>query len=497
MKITDLKPSALWGHFAEICAIPHPSHHEEKIRAFIVDFAKTHKLEHFVDEADNVIIRKPASPGMEGRKGIVLQAHLDMVPQANGDKTNAAGQPFDFTRDPIEPFVDGELVKARGTTLGADNGIGVAAMLAILESSDLKHGPLEAFFTATEETGMVGAFGLKPGELQGDILINLDSERQHELCTGCAGGTDANIELPYSAEPVPQGYKAVAVEVKGLKGGHSGIEIILGRANANKVLMRTLRPHLFSSGASHPAENVRLASVDGGGLRNAIPREARAVVLVLPDYYATFTEAVAEMERIVTKEFAGIEEGVSLKVSSADAPKNILPVDTARNLADMVCICPNGVVSMSVAMPGLVQTSSNLARVVSDGTSVKMHALMRSSVRSEKEFVGERIVGLCRLVGATCELTGSYDGWNPNMSSPILKTMAASYETLFGEKPEITAVHAGLECGIIGGVYPNLDMISCGPTIRFPHSPDEEVNIASVERFWRFLVHTLETAPSK
>ncbi len=484
MKITDLKPAALWGHFAEICNIPHPSHHEEAIRAFVVEFAKRNGLECTVDGANNVIVRKPATPGMEGRKSIVLQAHLDMVPQANSDRK------MDFTKDPIEPIVDGERVKANGTTLGADNGIGVAAMLSILESKDLKHGPLEALFTATEETGMVGAFGLKAGELRSEILINLDSERGNELCTGCAGGTDANIQLPYTAEAAPKGYKAVTIEVKGLKGGHSGIEIIMQRANANRVMARTLRPHL--------AAGVLLASIDGGGLRNAIPREARAVLLVKPDYLDTLNEAVTAMEATLVKEFQDIEDGLSLKIASAaDYPAQVIPTDVARRLVDFLCLVPDGVVKMSTSMPGLVQTSNNFARVVSDGSEIKMHALMRSSLRSEKEFVAERIVALCGLVGARCELTGSYDGWNPNMASPILKTMAAGYERLFGEKPEITAVHAGLECGIIGGVYPAMDMISCGPTIRYPHSPDEEVNIASVERFWRFLVDALENAPYK
>jgi dipeptidase D len=488
MKITDLNPKALWGHFAEICAIPHPSHHEEAIRAFVVDFAVKNGLEHKVDDANNVIVRKPATPGHENRKGIVLQAHLDMVPQANSDRK------MDFLKDPIEPHIEGEgesaKVKANGTTLGADNGIGVAAIMAIFESKELKHGPLEALFTASEETGMVGAFGLKAGELKSEILINLDSERGNELCVGCAGGTDANMELPYKAEAAPRGYKALTVEVKGLKGGHSGIEIIMQRANANKVLARTLRPHL--------AAGALLASIDGGGLRNAIPREARAVVLVKPDYLATLTESVAGMEATIVKEFKDIEDTISLKVAAAaDYPKEIIPAAAAKNLIDLVCIIPDGVVKMSTSMPGLVQTSTNFARVVSDGKAVKMQALMRSSMRSEKEFVAERMVALCGLAGARIELTGAYDGWNPNMSSPILKTMAAGYERLFGEEPEITAVHAGLECGIIGGVYPEMDMISCGPTIRFPHSPDEEVNIASVERFWRFLVDALANAPGK
>ncbi|MDR1671174.1 MAG: aminoacyl-histidine dipeptidase [Alistipes sp.] len=489
MKITDLNPKALWGHFADICAIPHPSHHEEAIRAFVVDFAKKNGLEHFEDSAHNVIVRKPATPGLEGRKGIVLQAHLDMVPQANSDRN------FDFTKDSIEPRIEGSgpdaKVKANGTTLGADNGIGVAAMLAILESGELKHGPLEALFTATEETGMEGAFGLKAGELNGEILINLDSERGNELCVGCAGGTDANMQMPYKAEPAPAGYKAVVLEVKGLKGGHSGIEIIMQRANANKLLARTLRPHVAGGVAL-------LAGVDGGGLRNAIPREARAVVLVKPDYLAKFEAAVAEMEAKFVKEFQDIEDGLSVKaVAAPEYPHEIIPAEVAKKLIDLVCIVPDGVVKMSTSMPGLVQTSTNFARIVSDGKVVKMLALMRSSLRSEKESVGERMVALCELVGAKCELTGSYDGWNPNMSSPILKTMSAGYERLFGEKPEITAVHAGLECGIIGGVYPAMDMISCGPTIRFPHSPDEEVNIASVERFWKFLVDALENSPKR
>jgi dipeptidase D len=362
--------------------------------------------------------------------------------------------------------------------------------MAILEAKDIKHGPIEALFTATEETGMVGAFGLKAGELKSEILINLDSERGNELCDGCAGGTDANIELPYTAETAPQGYKAVTLEIKGLKGGHSGIEIIMQRANANKALARTLRPHL--------AAGVLLAAIDGGGLRNAIPREARATLLVKADYLATLEEAVAQMEATLVKEYKDIEDGISLKVTPApEYPKEMMPAAVAGKLIDLVCVVPDGVVKMSTSMPGLVQTSSNFARVVSDGKTIKMQALMRSSMRSEKEFVAERIVALCGLAGAVCKLSGSYDGWNPNRSSPILKTRSAGYERLFGEKPEITAVHAGLECGIIGGVYPEMDMISCGPTIRFPHSPDEEVNIASVERFWRFLVDALETAPVK
>lgn len=484
MKITDLKPTELWGHFAEICRIPHPSHHEAEIRKYVVAFAEKHGLEHKVDGADNVIVRKPATPGMEGRKGIVMQAHLDMVPQKNRDKA------FDFERDPIEPYVDGEWVKAHGTTLGADNGIGAAAILAILGSKDIAHGPIEALFTATEETGMVGAFGLKAGELKGEILINLDSEREGELCVGCAGGMDASVTLDYKAEKAPEtDYKAVRVEIKGLKGGHSGVEIDLQRANANKLMARALRPHLVNG--------TLLASIDGGGLRNAIPREVHAIVLVPESKYAGFSAAIENFEAIVVKEFADIEDSISIKIFTAEHPAETMPAADGLKVVDMVCVFPNGVQKMSTSMPGLVQTSNNLARVVSDGKTVKMHALMRSSANTEKDFVGEQIVALCELAGAKVELTGSYDGWNPDMSSPILKTMSAGYEKLFGEKPEITAVHAGLECGIIGGVYPGMDMISCGPTIRFPHSPDERVDIPSVEKFWKFLVYTIGNAPVK
>ena len=483
MKITDLKPKALWGHFAEICNIPHPSHHEAAIRQYVVDFAEKNGLEHFTDAADNVIVRKPAAPGMENRRGIVLQAHLDMVPQANSDRA------FDFTKDPIETWIDGEWMKARGTTLGADNGIGVAAILAVLESKELVHGPLEALFTATEETGMDGAFGLKPGELNGDILLNLDLEDEGELCVGCAGGLDANVTLPYDAEKAPEGYKAVEVAVKGLKGGHSGLEIILQRGNANKLLVRTLRPHLKNG--------ALLASIDGGGLRNAIPREAKAVVLVKPDAYTAFTEAIRQMEATVVSEYKDIEDGISITVSAADYPKNVIPSEAAMRLADLVGVFPNGVVKMHTSIPRLVQTSNNFARVVSDGKTVKMQSLMRSQVRSEKEYVAEQIASLCELAGAEVEFKGGYDGWNLDVNAPIVKLMSDMYDRLYGKKPHIVAVHAGLECGIIGGVYPEMEMISFGPTIRFPHSPDEKVNIPSVGKFWDFLVHTLGNAPSK
>ena len=484
MKLTELDPKPVWRHFAEICAIPRPSGHEEKIRKYVVDFAREHGLECTVDEANNVLVRKPATPGMENRRGVILQAHLDMVPQKNNDKV------FDFERDAIQAYVDGDWVTADGTTLGSDNGMGVAAILAVLESNDIQHGPLEALFTATEETGMDGAFGLKGGVLRGEMLLNLDSETEGELYVGCAGGTDANIRLPYVAEAVPTGYKAYRIDVKGLKGGHSGIEIVLQRANANKLLFRILREAMKRCG-------MQLASVDGGGLRNAIPREAVAVVLVPEGNEADFLALVEKMSCIFQKEFAGVEDTLSVEVEATELPEKMIPEVTAKRLVAAVVGCPNGVMKMSRAMAGLVQTSNNLARVVSDGSSVKLQALMRSSVRSEKEEVGEMIASVFELAGAEVELTGSYDGWNPNMNSPILQTMMRSYEELFGKKPAVTAIHAGLECGIIGANYPEMDMISFGPTICYPHSPDEKVNIASVGRFWSYLLHTLAGTPSK
>ena len=477
-----LCPALVWKHFAAICNIPHPSHHEEKIRQYVVDFSEAQGLEYKVDEANNVYVRKPATAGMENRKGIVIQAHLDMVPQKNNDKV------FDFENDPIEAYIDGEWVTANGTTLGADNGIGAAAILAVLEDKTLVHGEVEALFTATEETGMDGAFGLKGGLLKGDILLNLDSETEGELYVGCAGGLDANITLPYTAEAAPVGYVAYSVEVKGLKGGHSGIQIGYQRANANRELFRLL---------NHTACDVRLASVDGGGLRNAIPREATAVVLVSEADTATFEAEVAQAEKTLVAEFANIEDSISVKCTKCQMPTTVIPAQVAEKLAKAVIGAPNGVVKMSVEMEGLVQTSSNLARVVSDGSVVKIQCLLRSSVNSEKHALGEAIKGVFELAGATVELSGDYDGWKPNMESPILHTMLASYESLYGVKPAVMAIHAGLECGIIGGKYEGLDMISFGPTICFPHSPDEKVEIASVEKFYSFLLHTLANAPLK
>ena len=478
-----LNPSLVWKHFYAITQIPRPSHHEERIRQYIVDFAAAKGLECKVDEACNVYVAKAASAGFEDRKVVVLQSHLDMVPQKNNDKV------FDFENDPIEAYIDGEWVTANGTTLGADNGIGVAATLAILEDDTLVHGPIEALFTATEETGMDGAFGLQAGLLKGDMLLNLDSEDEGELYVGCAGGLDVNISLDYTAEAAPAtGYKAYSLEVKGLSGGHSGIQIICQRANANRLLCRLLE---------HTDVEWLLADIDGGGLRNAIPREAVATVLVKEEDAARFEEAVAAYEKEVICEFENIESSISVKVAAVAMPAEIIPAAVASKLVKAVVAAPNGVQKMSVEMEGLVQTSSNLARVVSDGKCIKLQCLLRSSVNSEKWALAEAIRAAFELAGGKVVLDGAYDGWKPNMASPILHTMLASYEARYGVRPAVKAIHAGLECGIIGGVYPELDMISIGPTIRYPHSPDEKVNIASVEKFYDFLVDTLKNVPVK
>ena len=407
---------------------------------FLESFAKQYKIAIKKDAVGNILMSKPATPGKENLPTVVLQSHMDMVCEKNN------GTAHDFDHDPIETIVDGNWLRANGTTLGADNGIGVAAELAILASDDIEHGPIECLFTVDEETGLTGARALEKGFMTGDILLNLDSETEGELYVGCAGGLDANVTFKYTAEKTPaRNYTAAKITVKGLKGGHSGIQIVCQRANANKVLFRFLN--------AAPCD-VLLASVDGGGLRNAIPREAEAVVLVETGDYDEFAAAVKAYEETVRAEYAGIEDAVSVKVAEVGKPAEMLPKEVAGNLIKAVAACPDGVQRMSVAMPGLVQTSSNLARVVSDGSAVKMQSLLRSSVRSEKFALGEAITAVFALAGATTELTGAYDGWNPDMQSPILKAMTASYEALYGKKPAVTAIHAGLECGIIGSKYP-------------------------------------------
>ncbi|HCX98754.1 MAG TPA: cytosol nonspecific dipeptidase [Bacteroidales bacterium] len=482
--ITNLEPKNVWKHFHSLTQIPRPSKHEEAAVDFVKNFGKTLGLETIVDEVGNVIIRKPATAGMENRKGIILQGHLDMVPQKNSDKTH------DFTKDPIEAYVDGEWVTANGTTLGADNGIGVAAAMAALEDKSLVHGPIEGLFTIDEETGMTGAFNLKPGVLKGDILINLDSEDEGELYVGCAGGVDANIQLKYKEEVTPENYQFSKLSLTGLKGGHSGMDISSGRANSIKLLFRFLRHAEKEFG-------IRISSIDGGSLRNAIPREAFVVLGVPKSNYSALEQAVNNQVKVYKDEFSAVEPDLDFQIQKVDAPKNVIDSKAQWSIIRAVFGCPNGVIRMSDSMPGLVETSSNLARVYSENGFIYTQCLLRSSVDTSKEALAEKIASVFEMAGAEIEFTGAYPGWKPNLNSSILKVMSDVYNKNWGKVPEIKAIHAGLECGILGGIYPNLEMISFGPTIRYPHSPDEKVKIDTVDMFWRFLVEVLKNAPQK
>ncbi len=479
----NLEPKGLWKHFDKICSIPHPSKHEEKIVAALVDFAKANGIEYKIDQTGNLIMRKPASKGMENRKGVILQAHVDMVPQKNNDTKH------DFENDPILPRIEGEWVKATGTTLGADNGIGAAAALAVLEDKDLVHGPVEVLFTIDEETGMTGAFGLKAGELNGDILLNLDSETEGELYVGCAGGIDATITFDYQEEAMPEGYSALSLTVKGMKGGHSGMDIILGRGNANKALFRILK--------GLEKVDVRLGEINGGSLRNAIPREAFCTIAVPSAKVAEAKAIVGQIAGEIKAELAAVEPDIVITLEEGASCQKVMDAGTAYRVIRAIYACPNGIYRMSDSMENLVETSSNLAIVKTDGKKVVASALLRSSVDTAKADFAEMMSSVVELAGGKIELTGGYPGWKPNMQSPIMETMISTYNKLYGKTPKIMAIHAGLECGLLGGVYPNWDMISFGPTIQNPHSPDERVNIASVKLFWEYLTETLKNVPTK
>jgi dipeptidase D len=483
-KIEELTPTGIWKNFKNITQIPRPSKKESKIVEFVKQFGLNLGLETHSDAVGNIVIRKPATKGMENRKGVIFQAHLDMVPQKNSDKKH------DFEKDPIDAFLDGEWVRANGTTLGADNGIGVAAMLSVLESKDLSHGPVEALFTVDEETGMTGAFALEPGQLKGDILLNLDSEDEGELYIGCAGGMDGNIEFDYITDKIPDGYVPYLIKISGLKGGHSGIDISLGRGNSNLVLFRLLWKAERTTG-------LRLCEVEGGNMRNAIPREAHAIVVLPERNEKVFTELVREYTGIVSGELKATEPDLRIEVSKTDMPVRVMQADMQKKLIASVYSCPNGTIRMTDGIPGLVETSTNLAIVKTNISKINISCLLRSSVDSAKENLANSMRALFEMAGAQVSFTGSYPGWKPNMDSPIMKTMDQVYHKKYGKKLEIKAIHAGLECGIIGGVYPNLDMVSFGPTIRHPHSPDEKVNVASVQKFWDFLLETLKNIPSK
>lgn len=482
--ILDLAPQNVWKHFYSLTQIPRPSGHMERITEFLLNFGKGLGLESFVDEAGNVIIRKLATPGMEDRKGVILQAHMDMVPQKNNDTVH------DFVNDPIQTWIDGEWVKAKGTTLGADNGMGVAAAMAVLEANDLKHGPLEVLITKDEETGMYGAFGLKPGTVKGDILLNLDSEDEGELYIGCAGGLDITAELSYKEEEADKSMVARKITLKGLRGGHSGMEINQGRGNANKLLARVAHDLLVEF-------DCRLASFAGGNMRNAIPREAHAVILFNPADIDDLPTYIKEYGEQLNQEYAPIESNIQLLLDEVELPAMVMPEEIQDNMIDMLLACQNGVMRMIPTVPDTVETSSNLAIVTLGEGKAEVRILARSSSDTMKDFLADSLTACFNMAGMKVTLSGGYSGWQPNVDSPILHAMTKSYEAQFGVAPKVKVIHAGLECGIIGANCPGLDMISFGPTLRSPHSPDERVLIPTVKKFYDFLVATLEQTPKK
>lgn len=493
MTINDLEPKIVFGNFYGITRQPRPSKHEDKIRQYLLDWGKKHGIETFADETGNLIMRVPATPGFENRKGVILQGHMDMVPQKNADTCH------DFTKDPIETWVDGEWLKAKGTTLGADNGLGIAMALSVLESPEIKHGPLEVLITYDEETGMTGAKALKPGILQGEILINLDSETEGELYVGCAGGLDASASGSYERVEPASDLECWSLAVKGFKGGHSGMDIILCRANANKVAARILYALVTKAG-------VKLLDLEGGSLRNAIPREAFATVYV-PAGAAEKAKAIVDAAFAEIKaEYAATDPDCQYvfepykcaEGETCDHEECLYASDAdALRMLRAIIACPDGVERMSDQMPGIVETSNNMAMVKIYKGQFEVKSLMRSSVDSAKDALALQMESVFALAGIDVTFTGGYSGWAPNASSPILHTMKEVYMHLYGKEPAVMAIHAGLECGILSGAYPHWDMVSFGPTLMSPHSPDERAYIPSVQKAWDFLKAVLEAIPEK
>ena len=479
--IDQLEPKAVWTHFQALNKVPRASKKEEQVIQFALDFGASLGLETFKDAVGNVIIRKPATAGMEDRKKLILQSHLDMVHQKNNDTV------FDFDTQGIDMFVEDDWVKARGTTLGADNGIGVASIMAILAATTIEHPAIEALFTIDEETGMTGAKGLQGGVLQGDILLNLDTEEDDEIDIGCAGGIDVTAKLSYTAEPAPADSVALKLTVAGLHGGHSGMEIHKGLGNANKILNRLL--------GELQAHGLRVATIEGGGLRNAIPREAFATLSIPTASLAAFEADFAERATAIKQEFATVDAGLSLTIDKLDSVDTVLPLEVQEKLIKSIYAAHNGVYRMSADFDNLVETSNNIARVEVGNGKVTIKCLTRSSVESSKVDLANTLTAAFELMGAEVTCSGDYPGWTPNPNSAILKTLKATYEKLFNETPAVVACHAGLECGILGSNYPGMDMISFGPTIRGAHSPQERVSISSVQKFWKFLLTILAETP--
>ena len=492
--IQNLDPKVVWKNFYALTRIPRPSKHEELAVEYMYNWGVSHGRETITDEVGNIIIRKPATPGCENMKGVILQGHIDMVPQKNADTVH------DFEKDPIETCIDGAWVKAKGTTLGADNGLGVAMAMAVLESSDLKHGPVEFLCTIDEETGMTGAMALKPGVLQGEILINLDSETEGELYVGCAGGLDASASATYVPADYDRSWECWSLAVKGFKGGHSGMDIILYRGNANKLAARILLALMTEA-------DVKLLDLEGGTLRNAIPREAFATVYVPADKVEAAKAVFERVAAEIKAEYAGTDPDSEFIFKPYECAEGecccggdeckYVPEADALRFVRAIIACPDGVERMSSEMAGLVETSNNLAMVKIEGGEFSVKTLMRSSVDTAKDALAKKFESIFALAGIETSFAGGYSGWAPNPDSAILATMKKVYNDLYGKEPAVMAIHAGLECGILSGAYPLWDMVSCGPTLMSPHSPDERANIPSVAKCWEFLKAVLENIPVK
>ena len=483
-EIQNLNPQCVWKNFYALTQVPRPSGHLEKVQQFLLDFAKQAGVEAFKDAADNIVMRKPAFPGMENRKGVILQAHMDMVPQKTPESKH------NFETDPIQPYVDGEWVKARGTTLGADNGLGVASIMAVMEDKTLKHGPVEALITADEETGMFGANALPTGELNGDILLNLDSETWGKFVIGSAGGIDVTATLNYKEADTDPDDVAVRVTLKGLRGGHSGLEIHEGRANANKLMVRFVREAIEECEA-------RLATWHGGNMRNAIPFKAEVVLTLPKENVAALRELVDDWKADFTDQFKNIESGIEFYAEDVEAPKTEVPVEIQDNLVSAIYACHDGVVRMIPSYPDVVETSSNLAIIdIADGKAA-LKILARSSREDMKDYIVCMLESCFNMAGMKVETAGSYGGWDPNPQSEILHLLLREFKELFGGEGIIQVDHAGLECSVILGKYPHLDVVSLGPTMKSPHTTSERALIATVEPFWQLLKKTLEDIPEK
>ena len=483
-EIRQLQPQQLWNKFADLNAVPRGSKKEERVIAFMKDFGNKLGLETIEDEVGNVIIKKPATSGMESRKTIVMQSHLDMVHQKNGD-TN-----FDFDTQGIEMYVDGDWVRAKGTTLGADNGLGVATIMTILESNEIPHPAIEALFTIDEETGMTGAMGLKGGLLQGEILLNLDTEEDDEIGVGCAGGIDVTATRIYAEEDTTEIKVGYNITVKGLQGGHSGMDIHKGLGNANKIMNRLLFDGFENFG-------LRISEINGGSLRNAIPRESFALVAIDALHEAAFEFEMQQLIEEIKAELKTMNPDLEIKLSKVETPTKVMDLDVQEGFTRALYAAFNGVYRMSADIPGLVETSNNLARVIVKNGKIKIGCLTRSSVESAKMDLANMLRATFELTGCEVEFSGSYPGWTPNMDSDILKVMSKLYEAMNGEKAHVAACHAGLECGILGTNYPDMDMISFGPTILGAHSPDERASISSVQKYWKFVLEILKQIPKK